>query len=233
MQNLFRFVLAFAAVLFVFGASSQIHAQSDAGVNELYRKMDSNLKTLTSLKTRIRMEKYNVQIKDFDDQREGSGMFIPIKNSKSVNFRLDWQKGANEKLSVVDGTYKLYQPDLEQVIIGKNAEAQKSGKASSIFKLINMSAKDLRSNFYGDWKGQEVVANVHSTYKLHLTPKTAMDFKEADVWVNADGMVVQIRVYENNGDWTNILLFDIQKNAKVSKKDLAVQYPKNTKEIKG
>ncbi|MEP6925740.1 MAG: outer membrane lipoprotein-sorting protein [Pyrinomonadaceae bacterium] len=232
MKNSFQYVLASIALAFVFGAVTQANAQGPEAIRLLYQKMDKNLQTLTSLKTGIRMEKYNVQLKDYDDRREGVGMFIPIKKSKSVNFRLDWTKGAQESLSVVNGEYKLYQPRLGQVIVGKNKEVQKNDNAGSIFKLINMSAKDLKTNFNANWLGQEVVANVHSAYKIQLTPKTQMNFDHAEVWVNEDGMVVQIKVYEKNNDWTNVLLFDIQKNAPITLKEIALNPPKGTKIVK-
>lgn len=232
MKNSFRYVLTLIALAFVFGASEQVKAQGAETIRLLYQKMDKNLQNLTSLKTGIRMEKYNSQIKDYD-RREGNALFVPIKNSKSVNFRLDWTTGVKESLSVIEGEYKLYQPRLEQVIIGKNKDVQTNDKAGSIFKLINMSAKDLKTNFDAKWLDPEIIANVYSTYKLQLTPKTAMSFNSAEVWVNEDGMILQIKVYEKNGDWTNILLVNPVKNAKISKGDLALKYPKDTKVIKG
>ena len=157
---------------------------------------------------------------------------VPLKNTRNANFRLDWTKGAQETLSVVNGKYRLYQPRLQQVIEGKSKDVQKSGGgAQSAFSLINSSAKDLKTNFDAKFLGQEVVANIHSAYKLLLTPKTQVNFDHAEVWVNEEGMVVQFKVYEKNGDWTNVLLFDVQKNANV-KDQIAVITPKGTKVIK-
>ena len=235
MKNLFRYVLAATLLSFTFGVTVSVRAQdSNQVVRLLYQKMDANFKSLTSLKTGIRLEKWNVNLKDYDDQREGTALVVPIKNTRNANFRLDWTKGAQETLSVVNGKYRLYQPRLQQVIEGNSKDFKGGGGASgNAFSLINSSAKDLKENFDAKYVGQEIVANVHSTYKLLLTPKKPVNFDHAEVWVNENGMVVQFKVYEKNGDWTNVLLFDIQKNAQISNKDIAGNFPKNTKIVKG
>lgn len=234
MKNSYRYLLAAIMLAFVFSVSTEVKAQDQGYVREIYKRMDQNLQTLTSLKTGIRMEKYNSQLKDYDDRREGTALVVPIKNTRNANFRLDWTKGAVESLSVVNGKYRLYQPRLQQVIEGNSKDVQKSGDgAQNAFSLINSSAKDLKANFNAEWRGQEIVANVHSTYKLLLTPKTPAKFDHAEIWVNEEGMVVQFRVYEKNNDWTNVLLFDIERNAPITLKQIAINPPKGTKSIKG
>lgn len=234
MQNLFRYFLAALVCAFVFGLGTNANAQGPEKIRMLYQKMDGNLNTLKTLRTGIRMEKYNVQLKDYDDRRQGLALVIPMKGSRNANFLLKWEKGANEILSVVDGKYKLYQPALNQVIVGKNKDVQKGGGgAENAFKLINMSAKDLKANFDAKWNGAELVADIHSAWKITLIPKTAMQFDRAEVWINEEGMVVQFKVYDKNGDWTNVLLFDTQKNAKISKDDLIPKIPAGTKSVKG
>lgn len=233
MKNLVGYVLAAMIVAFILCSATAVKAQDQGYIRELYKRMEQNQRTLSSLKTGIRMEKYNSQLKDYDDQREGTALVVPIKNTRNANFRLDWTKGAQETLSVVNGKYRLYQPRLQQVIEGESKNVTTGGGGSkNIFSLINSSAKDLKTNFNAEWLGQEIVAKVHSTYKLQLTPKTPMSFSKAEAWVNEEGMVVQIKVYEKNGDWTNILLFDIEKNANV-KKLIAFNPPKGTKVIPG
>jgi outer membrane lipoprotein-sorting protein len=60
-----------------------------------------------------------------------------------------------------------------------------------------------------------------------------VNFDHAEVWINEEGMVVQFKVYEKNGDWTNVLLFDIQKNANVKGLIGGFNPPKGTKVVKG
>lgn len=234
MKNLVRYVLAALVCTFIFGATTNVKADERLYIREIYKKMDNNLKTLTSLKTGVRMEKYNSQLKEVEDRREGTAWVIPIKNSRDANFRLDWEKGSTEKISVLDGKYKLYQPNAGQVIEGKNSAVKGgNGGAANTFKLISMSAADLRANFNAEWHDPEVVASVYSAYKMTLTPKTPQSFQKAEVWVNEEGMVVQFKIYEKNGDWTNVLLISPQRNAKISKSELALKIPAGTKVVKG
>ena len=61
-----------------------------------------------------------------------------------------------------------------------------------------------------------------------------MQYAYAEVWVTAEGMPTQVRTYEKNGDWTNVLLFGTQKNALVRIDDLKFKnLPKTVKVIKG
>lgn len=236
MKNWFGYVLATLVCAFIF-SSTNVNAQQDQQyIRELYKKMDTNLKTLTTLKTGIELEKYNAQLKEPEDRRRGTAMVIPVKNSRNANFRLEWTEGAKETLSVVDGNYQLYQPNAAQIIKGKSDSVGGGGKgAASAFKLISMSAADLRANFSADWLGiEENVGGMYSAYKMKLTPKTAADFKFAEVWVNGEGMVVQFKVYSNNGDWTRVLLFKTERNAKISKNEIAnIKVPAGTKVVKG
>jgi outer membrane lipoprotein-sorting protein len=232
MQNLFRYVLAGIVAVVVFGSASQINAQDPQYVRALYGKMGENQKTLRSLKTTVRMERFNTQLGIPDDAREGTALYVPA-GAKNANVRIDWTKGAQETLSVVDGKYMLYQPRLGQVIEGKTKEVQKRD-AGSALSFINMTPAQLKQNFDAKWLGQEVVANVHSAYKMKLTPKTPQSFKEADIWVNESGMPVQIKLYEKNGDVTTVLLLDIQKNASINKNQLKLSnLPKEVKRVKG
>lgn len=232
MKNLVRYALTALVCAFVFDAAT-VNAQDQLMVRELYKKMDANLKTLSTLKTGVQLEKYNSQLKEVEDRRRGSVMIIPTKNSRNANFRLDWTQGAKETLSVVDGNYQLYQPSVGQVIKGKSKDVGKKDKGvGNAFKLISMSATELKANFNADWLGiEENVGGIHSAYKMKLTPKTPADFNYAEVWVNGDGMVVQFKVYDKTGDWTNVLLFDIQKNAKITKDQISFKAPAGTKVV--
>ena len=136
-------------------------------------------------------------------------------------------------MSSVNGKYLLYRPRLEQVIEGKTKDVQKKD-ASGGLQFINMSAQELKQNFDAKYLGAELIANNSvSAYKLKLTPKKAMQYDYAEVWVTEDGMPVQAKIYEKNGDWTNVLLFNVEKNTRISAKDLVPNIPKNIKRIKG
>lgn len=234
MQKIFRYFLAFIIGTFVFSIAPAVQAQNQQFIRKLYEMMNANQKSLTSLKARVRMETYNSQIKGDPDKKEGQVIYLPAKN-RNANVRIDWTYPYNETLSVVNGEYKLYRPRLETVYTGKTKEVstQQQGVGSSL-SFINMSSAELKQNFSAEWREPELIADgTISAYHLKLTPKTPQRYNFAEVWVTEDGMPVQVKVHEKNGDTTNVLLLNIQKNAKINKNDLAVSLPKNVKVIKG
>lgn len=232
MKKLIQYFVLTAIAVFAFGASYQVNAQAVV-VRELYNRMGENQKTLKTLRSKVRMEKYNSQLKEVETTQQGTVLYIPAKG-RSANVRIDWVAPQQETLSVVDGKYRLYRPRLEQVIEGKTSEVQKKDAGSGL-QFINMSAQELKQNFDAKWLGSELIANGSiSAYKLKLTPKKPMQYSYAEVWVTEQGMPTQVKMYEKNGDWTNVLLFETQKNASINLAQLKLNnLPKNVKVVKG
>jgi outer membrane lipoprotein-sorting protein len=234
MKNLFRFFVLTLAAVFIFGgaAASKASAQNEQFYRVLLNKMSENQKTLKSLRTNIKMEQYNAQLKMIETTRVGTLSYLPA-SGKDVNFRLDWMKPEKEFISYVNGSYKAYRPRLEVVYKGNGKNAvQKQKGAADAFKFLSMNSAELKQNFAGKYIGGELIADgALSAYKITLTPRTAMDFNSADVWVNEAGMPVQIKISLKNGDWVNYLLFETQRNAKISLKNLDFDIPKNAKVI--
>jgi hypothetical protein len=233
MKKLIQYFVLTAIAVFALGAANQTNAQDQAMIRELYNRMGENQKSLKSLKSNVRMEHYNSQLKEIENKQQGTVLYIPAKG-RSANVRIDWTAPQQETLSVVDGKYRLYRPRLEQVIEGKTSEVQKKDAGSGL-QFVNMSAQELKQNFDAKWLGSELIGDgAIAAYKLKLTPKKPMQYAYAEVWVTAEGMPTQVRTYEKNGDWTNVLLFGTQKNALVRIDDLKFKnLPKTVKVIKG
>lgn len=230
MKKLIQYFVLTAIAVFAFG-TVQTNAQAPV-VRELYNRMNENQKTLKSLRSKVRMEKYNSQLKEIETKQDGTVLYIPAKG-RNANIRIDWTYPQQETLSVVNGKYLLYRPRLEQVIEGKTSEVQKKDAGGGL-QFINMSSQELKENFDAQYLGTELIANGSiSTYKLKLTPKKPMQYNYAEVWVTQEGMPTQAKIYEKNGDWTNVLLYEVQKNASIKINDVALNVPKNVKRIKG
>lgn len=233
MQKFFRYFLVLVIGTFVFSVAPVVNAQQQQYIRALYDKMSANQKTLTSLKARVRMEYYNPQIGGKPDTKEGRVIYLPTKG-RSANVRIDWTHPENETLSVLNGEYKLYRPRLGAVYTGKTNEVSKQQGVGNSLSFINMSSAELKQNFSAEWREPELIAEgTISAYHLKLTPKTPQRYNFAEVWVTEDGMPVQIKVHEKNGDTNNVLLLDVQKNVKVNKNEVGVSLPKNVKVIKG
>lgn len=238
MKRLIQYFVLTAIAVFAFGTVNQTFAQGQAEVRELYRLMEQNQKTLKSMKSNLQMEIYNSQLKELETTQKGTVLYIPAKGNgadaaKKANVRIDWVSPQQETLSVVNGKYLLYRPRLEQAIEGRTSEVQKKD-ANSGLQFINMSPQELKQNFDAKWLGSELIANgAIAAYKLKLTPKKPMQYNYAEVWITKEGMPTQVKIYEKNGDWRNILLFNTEKNASIKLDQLPVKLPKNIKPIKG
>ena len=71
-----------------------------------------------------------------------------------------------------------------------------------------------------------------ATWHLMLTPKTATNYKNAELWVDGDGFPVQAKITENNTDFTTVLLENIRKNITLAGTVFKLQYPSSAKKIK-
>jgi len=214
-------------VLSIFAVDS---AKAQPGiVGEVLKRMENHYKTLSTLKASVKMEQYTAQL-DEHDVREGSLTYIPQKG-RDAAFRIDWTKPSSESLSVVNKQYVMYRASLGQAYTGSVNSVKQKG-VNGALSIINMSKADLKANFEINYVGQENVSGGTATWHLQLIPKTAANYKNADIWVDADGMPIQMKQTENNNDSTTILLSGLNKNSKIEAKDVQVSVPKGTKIIK-
>ncbi|HEX8637747.1 MAG TPA: outer-membrane lipoprotein carrier protein LolA, partial [Pyrinomonadaceae bacterium] len=98
--------------------------------------------------------------------------------------------------------------------------------------FMSMSKAQLKANYNVKYIGQENVGAV-PTWHLELTPKAAGSYKQADLWVDGNGMPIQAKVIERNNDATTVLLTNLQKNITIQSEIFALNPPKGTKIIKG
>ncbi len=231
MKKSLRYILPTLAILFIFNvAATETPAQI---LREILKRMDNNNKSLTSLKSNIKMNKFNVQLGE-NDLYEGELSYLPGKTEKQMYVRIDWAKPVVEHLAVANGQYVLYSPRRQQAITGKvDGVKSKNAKAGGALAFISMTQAQLSANYSVDYKGEETVDSGVKTWHLVLTPKTASSYKSADLWVDANGMPVQARIVENNNDTTTILLYKIDRNATVKASLFKIQPPSGTKIVKG
>jgi outer membrane lipoprotein-sorting protein len=233
MKSFTKISFAVFAFMLFFGAFAAIETKAQAGatLQEVLRRMEAHRQILTSLKTSVKMVKYNPQL-DESDITEGTATYAPAEG-RDARIRIDWTKPNKEVLAVADKKYILYTERLKQAIVGKASEAKGSGKANNLFAFINMSKAELKANYSIKYLGEEKVSGGTPTFHLQLTPKTASAFSSADLWVDADGMPIQVKVIEKNKDTTTVLLSGMQKNITIDAKVFKVSLPKGTKIIEG
>ncbi len=232
MKSFTKIGLAAFAVMLFFSAFAAVETKAQAGVlNEIYKRMEAHRNSLDSLKTNVKMVKYNPQL-DESETTEGTATYLPGKGRDAL-IRVDWSKPRKETLSVVNKKYVLYIPDLNQAYTGNASQAKGNGKANNMFAFISMSRSELQSNYDVKYMGEEKVGGSISTWRLQLTPKSSSPFTVADLWVDGNGMPIQVKATEKNKDTTTFLLSGMQKNININAKIFKVNLPRGTKIIPG
>lgn len=219
------------ALFFALFAAVETKAQGGGDLNEILKRMEVNRNSMKTLRSSVTMVKYNAQLKE-SDTTEGSSIYLSMKD-KDALVRIDWTKPVQEILAVVNGKYILYRPRLGQAITGNAKDAKGNGKANNALAFMNMSKAQLKANYTIKHLGEEKVKGGTNTIRLELKPKTASNYKLAELWVDYNGMPIQAKVIENNNDSTTVFLSNIQKNANINANDFKVKLPSGVKEIKG
>ncbi len=232
MKSFLRLGITAIAVMLFFGAVNISETKAQNVLPEIYKRMENNRQTLQTLRSNIKMVKYNAQLGE-NDLTQGTVIYLPGKKEREVYIRIDWVKPVQEYLAVVKDEYTIYRPRLGQVIKGKVDKAQNNAKANGAFAFLNMSKEQIKANYIVKYLGDEKVSSGIETFHIQLTPKTAKSYKFAELWVDKDGMPVQTKVVESNDDATTILLFDLKKNTTINASVFTIIYPKNIKPING
>lgn len=230
------FTLSLAALTLVaslaFVAPQTAQAQGPGLISSILNKMDRNRRDLSSLRAALMMEKYNAQL--HDGQVVYGDMVYLAAKGRDANVRVDWKKPA-EILSVLNGQYTLYRPRLNQAIQGSARGGSKNTKVNGVLSFaFNMTGTQAKSQFNVDIEGNgELYPGSPHVWWLKLTPRGGASYQFAEVWVTDDGMPLQARVTEKNGDATTVRLSNVQRNARVSPSDIEIQLPAGTKIVKG
>ncbi len=231
MKSFFRISFAAFALSLFFNVFAVTETKAQGVLNEILKRMEAHRGSLTSLRSSVKMVKYNAQLKE-SDTTEGTSVYLPTKGRDAL-VRIDWTKPVQETLAVVNGKYVLYRPRLKQAIVGNAKDAKGNGKANGALGFMNMSKEQLKANYAIKYLGQENVAGGIQTWHLELTPKTAQNFKTAELWVDGNGMPIQAKVIENNNDTTTVLLSNLEKNISIKASVFKVNLPNDTKRIDG
>ena len=233
MKTSLRLGLIAVAIVLVFNAFAIIETKAQNPLPEILKRMETHRKSLTSLRSTVKMVKYDSVLK-VPDTYEGTTIYLPAKGRDAL-VRIDWTKPVQETLSVVKKKYVIYTPRRKQAITGDASDAKGSGKAGNLFSFINMSKAELKANFDITYFGEEKISGDISTWHLEMTPKNpaSYNFKKAEMWVDGNGMPLQIKITESNNDTTTVLLTNIQKNVPIKTDIFKVELPKKTQIIQG
>ena len=232
MNKYLRFLLPTIAIGILFAASASQAAAQPGVLGEILKRMDNHNKALVSVKSSIKMNKYNAQLGE-NDVTEGDLSYLPGRSEKSIFVRIDWTKPVVESLAIGNGKYSLYRPRTKQVIKGTVDSTKGNSKSGGALAFMSMSKAQLRENYDVKYSGEEKVSSGTDTFHLVLIPKKPGSYKSADLWVDVNGMPVQAKIIEKNNDATTVLLFNIQKNVTVKASIFDIVPPKGTAVVQG
>jgi len=214
-------------------APPRAQAQGPGLISSILNKMDRNRRSLGSLRAAVHMQKYNAQLRQSDDQF-GDVQYVAGKG-RDANVRVDWRRPVVEMLAVTGGQYTLYRPRLKQAYQGSTKNAGSKGKAGNVLGFaLNMSGAQAKNQFNVELVGEgSLYQGSPHVWWLKLTPRGNAGYQFAEIWVTDDGMPVQTRVTERNGDATTVRLTNIQRNAGVPDDAFRIDLPAGTKIVKG
>ncbi len=211
----------FALLLFIFTFSSvPVFAQ----LSEILKRIEQHQKALKSLSADLTIAKFSLQFGG-TYTKECVIKFLPVND---YSLRIDSTKPSAESFLVIKNQYLLYQPDFKLAYTGIMTDSQKN-----TLVLFSFLLKDkLKANYNLKYLGEEKVNGAIPAWHLELTPKIATNYKTVELWVDGNGMPIQSKIIENNGDWTTVFLGNLQKNISIKVSDFKIDLPKATKLIK-
>lgn len=231
MNKILRFGLTAIALTFLFNAFAVTETRAQGVLNEILKRMETHRASLKTMQSDVTMVKHDALL-DEDDTLKGVVKYIPGKTENDMYIRIDWTK-PDEQLAVIKTEYMLYRKPLKQVIIGKVGKAKNSANAGGALSFMSMSKGQLKANYSPEYLGRETLKSGTSAVHLKLIPKSAQKYKYAELWVDDDGMPLQMKIVEKNGDSTTVLLSNVKKNPSINTNDFTINYPKDTKVIDG
>ena len=100
MNKYLRFILPAIAIVFL-SAAAATQASAQGVIGEILQRMDNNNKGLVTLKSSIKMAKYD-SVLDETDLSVGELTYRPGRSESSIFVRIDWATPVVEHLAVAD-----------------------------------------------------------------------------------------------------------------------------------
>src|SRR5688572_11853870 len=233
MKRLFPLFIVSAALAVALIVCSPYSAkgQSAGLVSSVLNRMERNRQSLKSLKASLSMEKYNAQLRDAD-KYHGVILYMPA-SGRNASVRIDWQSPQKETLAVANGKYTLLKPRLNVAYTGSSNSSKVKNSGGGIMSLLYLSRQQLEARFQPvqDVREETLWGNV-STIHLTLVPKGNESFKYAEIWVDGNGMPVQTKIVEKNGDATTMRLLNMERNARIPGDLFDLKLDSNVKIVK-
>jgi outer membrane lipoprotein-sorting protein len=248
-------ILSIAFIFICLLSCLHSHAQASGGTNstlvkaeDVLKQMETTGNSLTYLVASLWKQKTNTQLRLREDPELGTIYYSPGKKGDK-RLRIDIFETTKDakatpkiiKTVVIKGdNIKLYEPEVQQLLetsISKESKGRSIGSLAITLGSVAAIRAGYEVNYVKEEKIKYEDQNTESeaTWVLHLTPKTAGPYKSIDIWVSqTQGLPIQQRLVENNGDITILQLSNLKKNMQFDIKKLIDDFnPPNVKRVKG
>ena len=123
----------------------------------------------------------------------------------------------------------LYDPVQNEVKRGKVGQTQGKPKIGGPLSFMSMSKEQLQANYTATYINEEKVMSGVTTFHIELSPKSKGSYRSVELWIDVNGMPLQVKMFEHNNDSTTVLLSGVDKNKKLNKQMFEAKYPSKVK----
>ncbi len=225
MQNVGRLVIGIVLMCVAIAYSQARNTQ--AALDSVLAKMDAVGRNFQSFSADFTQRKYISVLKEFDTPESGIFIYARAKDGSAL-LRQEFKTPGRKILTIKGGTATVYQPSINQatvVNLGKNRD-----KAEFLALGIGQSPARLRETFSVEYQGEEKLDAAPCSI-IVLKPKsssTAAFLTTITLWVKtANGMPIQQKLQEPNGDYLLNKFSNEKLNPKFADSDFEQKLPKN------
>ena len=225
-----KYLLLSATVFLVLLLVPQTQAQF---LSSLFRQMESQLKSLKTLRANIVVGRYDPTLAEWTTSKGNLYLILNQPYFKSSFFKIDFAQPRKEIMLVTRGTFFAYTPGLKRVYTGSASAGTLQKKGGGIFSFLGMSRAELLRIYEVRFLGEEkIMGGKIPAWHLSFIPKSASQYKNAGIWVDGKGMILQVKIVPKTGDEAYFTLSGLEKNIKISPKKFRWRKPKGVRTIK-
>lgn len=191
-------------------------------------KMENAHRQMKSLKAELVQQRAYPQI-GITDTDYGTLIYKPASGKDKGKLRIDYTKPDVKVLSVIGENVTFYEPRLNQAIKSTVGRVAK-GETGTQLMGLDGSLKVLLNNCKVEIAGDATVGGQPATI-LRLTLQDRDDYSSIDIWIPQNGIPVQWKMVERNGDYTVVTLKNTQMNTNIADSAFDINLPSGIKII--
>jgi outer membrane lipoprotein-sorting protein len=202
--------------------------KKDEGLEPVLKQLEATGKTFQSFSAKFAQKKYTAVLKEFDTPESGIFLYARAKDGSAL-LRQEVTSPAVRILTIKGGLATIYQPTLKQaqvINLGKNKD-----KVEYLALGLGQSPAKLQETFDLKYVGTENVNGLACSV-LNLKPKSASAgafFSSITLWIKkSNGVPIQQRLQEPNGDYLSVVFSDEKLNPKIADDKFEQKLPSDT-----